>query len=267
MKHLAIKSLSTNKQVEYTTPGLGDRIHTALFAYNYSIQHNAPVTIHLTDGKWSIAKGVPSEVKKESWREILDLLPKDSVYVQPHPVSDISEVNWIKYLNNKGIDAIAYKYEDTNHRYDTVPGLNQIDISEYLKAYPCVQPKVNINLPQKFVTAQFDSNNVPYWKDNLADSRKIPAFEVDKIINQYKSIGYDIVFVGGDGEERFNGPGKLKNVVAAMSKADYHLGTDSGFSHLAHLCMKPNQIKLYTRGANSHHVVRARNNGVQVINI
>ena len=102
MKHLALRSKSVRSgDRPYTTPGLGDRVHSAMIAYQYSKAHNSPVTIHITDDKWSIAGGKPSNKKKKSWIEILSLFPSNTLYLEPHPVENLSEVEWIKYLKSE----------------------------------------------------------------------------------------------------------------------------------------------------------------------
>ena len=71
MKHFALRSKSIRKgDRPYTTPGLGDRIHSAYVAYQYGLKHNTAVTIHLTDDKWSVANGVKSDKKKKSWADV-----------------------------------------------------------------------------------------------------------------------------------------------------------------------------------------------------
>ena len=59
MKHLALRSRSIRPRQgfpngrPYTTPGLGDRIQSILCAYQYGKAHKTPVTLHITDDKWS----------------------------------------------------------------------------------------------------------------------------------------------------------------------------------------------------------------------
>ena len=36
------------KNFHYGAPGLGDRIHAVLVAYNYGLMEKSPVTLHLT---------------------------------------------------------------------------------------------------------------------------------------------------------------------------------------------------------------------------
>jgi hypothetical protein len=261
MKHIAVRASSVRRPMPYTTPGLGDRLHTVLLAYNYSITHNVPVTLHLTDDKWNYSRDSRNDMKIRSWNEILGLLPSGLVSVEAHDVLGLeNELIWINYLKEKGIDASEYWYSD-------YPGprelKKEIDASQYLKQYPCIKPIMNdIELPDKFVTMQFDSNNVPALVDNPSDSRKIPPKTVQKLRDNLKEKGFEIITVGGDAEdERFK---ILKYAGYAMSKAKYHYGADSGFFHLANFYMKPNQIRILTRGSMSHHLRRALDNHVSV---
>ena len=103
MKHIALRSKSVRSgDRPYTTPGLGDRSHSLLLAYQYGKAHNTPVTIHLTDDKWSVAGGKKSDKKKKSWAELMSLFPKNSINIETHPVENLTEVEWIKYLKSKG---------------------------------------------------------------------------------------------------------------------------------------------------------------------
>ena len=93
MKHIALRSKSVRSgDRPYTTPGLGDRSHSLLLAYQYGKAHNTPVTIHLTDDKWSVAGGKISDKKKKSWVELMGLFPSDSIYIETHPIENITEV-------------------------------------------------------------------------------------------------------------------------------------------------------------------------------
>jgi len=265
MIHIAARSRSLIKAAPFTSPGLGDRLHSAHMAYNYGKAHGQPVTLHLTDDKWSRSKGSTNDMKSKSWNEIVELFPEKALSVMAHEVENLPEEVWIDFLKRKGIDAETYFYKDGNFKFNYVPGLNMFNASKYL-TYPSLPAEArDIDLPEKFVTAQFDSNNVPYWKDDLHDSRKIPYMDVNMILNRYTSLGYSIVFIGGDAEiPELRGAGNLKNIAFALSQADYHLGTDSGLFHLANIYMKPSQIKLFTRGWMSHHTQRAAHNGVKV---
>lgn len=267
MKHIAIRSLSLRRRGAYTVPGLGDRLHAVLIGYNYSILNNTQVTIHLTSDKYFRPD------KKASWHEILELLPKDRVFVQGHDVKELKEHDWLRYLREKGFDAKTHCYRDYPHQFEFPPELTDadlVDAGELMNHYPCIEPIVdNIKLPEKFVTAQFDCNNVPYYQDNN-DGRKIPSMKVLEILSKWKSDGYEVVFIGGDGNPNMKGPGNLKNIGYAMSNADYHIGAESGFLVMAQMYKKPENIILYskkTHGYISHHRARNIANGVKQIEV
>ena len=53
MIHFAIRSKSMRSgDRPFTTPGLGDRVHSALLAYLYGKKNNDKVTIHITRDKF-----------------------------------------------------------------------------------------------------------------------------------------------------------------------------------------------------------------------
>lgn len=261
MKHLALRTTSVFQNKPFTTPGLGDRLHAILVAYNYSVANDIPVTLHITDDKWNYSRDSRNDMKIRSWNEILDLIPSGHVQIQPHEIMNIQEDEWLAYLKDKDIDANLWYYSDYSGPRDTPTEINAVD---YLKTFPCIPPIVDdIDLPNKFVTMQFDSNNISAFKDNPDDVRKIPAHLVEKLINNLNNKGFEVIFVGGDAtDERFK---VLKNCGYAMSKARYHYGADSGFFHLASFYMKPDKIRLIgSRQFVSHHLARAKDNGVGV---
>ena len=110
MKHIAVRSKSLRKDAPYTVPGLGDRLHTVIMGYNYSILNNTPVTLHLTTDKYHRPD------KNASWKEILELFPQGHVYVEGHKVKELSEKEWLDYLANKGYDSETYYYKDYKHQ-------------------------------------------------------------------------------------------------------------------------------------------------------
>ena len=114
MKHIALRSKSVRSgDRPFTCPGLGDRIHSILTARQYGISHNTPVTVHITDDKWSVANGKKSDKKKKSWKEIIDLFPENTVHIKPWPVENLYENEWLGFLKDQGIDAEIYYYKDT----------------------------------------------------------------------------------------------------------------------------------------------------------
>lgn len=254
MKHIALRSKSIRKgDRPYTAPGLGDRLHGAYVAYQYGRKHNTPVTIHLTDDKWSVAGGVKSDKKKKSWAEIISLFPEGALQVQPHPVENLTEDNWLEYLKSKGYDAEIFYYKDAikMHPNETVVPL---EISEYLKTPLMLDAeKVDLELPKKFITTQWDSTDV---------GRTLSPIVKSQILSEYQSKGYKVLVVGGESENALLRD-SLKHVAYAMSKADKHVGCDSGFFHMALMYFDFKDIVLYGKvnGYKSHHLYRAINNG------
>lgn len=92
----------------------------------------------------------------------------------------------------------------------------------------------NIDLPQKFVTTQWDAaqefRNVGKW-----DPDRIPRIE-----QYYKDKGYEILGIGGQSNIR-----DLKDIVYTLSCADLHVGADSGMMHVAKFLLPIENIHVY----------------------
>lgn len=245
MRHIAIRARCLNTIAPYTTPGLGDRIHSAIIGWVCG-----PATLHLTDDKWH---GGQFGNKSDSWKEIVGLFPQGSLRLEHHAVLPETEREWLAYLKRRGVDAEAYSYGDYPGKFDTVAGF---DVTPYLKRIPSLtSAQQDMNLPARFFTVQWDSN---------AKSRSIPKDRQGSIIERYRRTGCKPVVVGGEasGDLRWS----LKHIAYAMSKAEFHVGVDSAFFHLAQLYMPWERIHLYGMpdGYRSHHALRARDNGAQI---
>jgi hypothetical protein len=243
VRHLAIRARCINSTRPYTTPGLGDRIHSVILGWVYG----PPVTLHLTADQW---RGGQFSNKPESWREIVDLFPAGSVQVCHHAVSPATEREWLGFLS--GYEVEPYSYLDYRQPHDTVLGF---DIAPYLKRIPLLSAQpVDIELPERFVTVQWDSNSV---------SRSVPLAQREMVIARYRAEGYTPVTVGGESKDdrlRWS----LKHIAYAMSKAAFHVGVDSAFFHMAQLYMPWERIHLYHGSVAGHHVLRARDNGARI---
>jgi len=155
MKHLALRARSVrNPKNPFTTTGLGDRIHSVALAWSYSKAHNTPVTIHLTKSK---QEGGQYDNKKQSWQEIQELFPKDTVNIEYHSYEPWNEVDWIQYLKDQNINAELFWYKDHPGPHESPA---KLDISQYLKNIPqLLAEPVDLDLPEKFVTSQWDSTD------------------------------------------------------------------------------------------------------------
>lgn len=247
MKHIAIRSKSVGDPTKpFTAPGLGDRIHIVTTGWCYNQVHNVPVTLHLTRDKLN-------KNKANSFNEILGLFPNNCIFIQAHDVEMLNEDDWINYLSTKGIDAEIYCYRDHLGWYESI---EKLDISKYLKNIPRLIPEDishELKLPEKFVTSQWDSSGI---------SRKIEESSRQAILDLYSFQGYEIVTVGGDSDNLLL-RNSLKHIAFAISKAEFHVGIDSGFMHFAQLFKDPSLIHLYKepKGMWSHHLLRACDNG------
>ena len=246
MKHIALRSKSMrNKHNPYTTPGLGDRAHHVLFAYQYGKKHNTEVTLHLTHDKYG------KQHKKTSWAELMEMV-YNKVHIKVHPVANLEETIWLQYLSNNGFDCESYHYTDTFgiHPHEEKLG---IDASKYLKELPCVDPLVKVSLPEKYITVQWDSTDA---------ARSIKQHQIEKIENSYREQGYEIIPVGGKAEPRLKD--SLKHIGAAIANAKYHVGVDSGMMHIAQFYKRYQDIHIHNYGFRSHHFYRMQMNGSKI---
>jgi hypothetical protein len=252
VKHLALRARSVrNSKNPFTTTGLGDRIHSLTLAWSYHNVYNVPVTIHLTKSKQI---GGQYDNKKQSWQEILDLFPKDTVQIAYHDYEPKDEKDWIQYLKDSKIHAEIFWYKDHPGPHETPV---KLDISQYLGKIPKLAAEpVDLNLPERFITCQWDSTD---------RARTLKPHLREMVMDNYKRQGYEVVVVGGESPDK-NLNWSLKHIAYAMSKADMHVGVDSAFMHMAFLYMPFSRVHLYNEpnGFYSHHFRRAIDNGIKL---
>jgi len=108
--------------------------------------------------------------------------------------------------------------------------------SKQLEAIPLQKniEKRNIDLPERFITVQWDAGQLYRKVDRWSDDR-IPNIE-----SYYKNLGYEIIRVGGEGDYK-----NLKDIIYIMSKASLHVGADSGMMHVAKFLLPMNKIHVY----------------------
>lgn len=244
VKHIALRSKSVrNNAKPYTTPGVGDRAHSVLIGYQYSVAHDVPVTLHLTSDKFG------KQIKKDSWAE-LTKMAHGAVELKVWPVCNLPEEEWLAYLAKQGYDAEIYYYKDNVkiHPHETVVPL---EMSQYIESLPCMEPlDVPLTLPEKYITVQWDTS----------PDRAISPITVMGIEEAYKSQGYQIVPVGGAAkidELKYS----LPHIGKAIAHAKYHVGIDSGMMHIAQFYKSYEDIHIHNYGFKSHHLIRAVRNG------
>ena len=110
-------------------------------------------------------------------------------------------------------------------------------ISKQINVIPIntnVNLQTNIDLPKKYVTAQWDAAQL-YRRVDRWDSKRI-----DNIENWYKNKGYEVIRIGGEGDYC-----NLEDIIPIISKAEYHIGADSGMAHVAKMLLPTQNIHLY----------------------
>jgi hypothetical protein len=253
MKHVVMRYWSTRiPNLVYGCPGFGDIVHSSLLTYLYGQAHNEPATLHIASHQYN-------RNKPEIWDEVMKLFPTDTIFLNPYDTpDDMSDLDFLNLVREQHSDALL-------HYYKKYPGkLQQVlepsfFVDEYIKTYPCLSasnPKDNIALPEKFVTAQFDAGS---------NKRKLSKEQLESIFDKFKKQGYEIITIGGEATDL-----RLRTATYAgyaLSQADYHIGVDSGCMHLAHMFLKPENIYLYTNrpeGKWEHHLKMFRDCGCKI---
>jgi len=246
-KHIALCARSVNsKNAPFTATGLGDRFHLVTMGWVFSNVYNVPVVLHLTKSKQS---GGQFNDKLESWYQILSLFPSGHVELMLHDYEPPDEPTWMAYLESKGFPAETHWYQDHPGRFEKPQPL---EISHYLHTIPLIPAEdlsEEIVLPKRFVTVQWDSNDP---KRTFSDDQR------KEVLERYRRDGYEAVVVGGEATHPLLKK-SLRHIAFAMSKAELHVGVDSGFMHMAFLYFPYDRIHVYNRkkGFQSHHFLRA----------
>lgn len=132
-------------------------------------------------------------------------------------------------VNVKGLETIvlngyeAEKIKPIYKQFDDYPKCKKIEV-------------LPISLPKKFVTVQWDA------KQNY---RKIKPERKEAIEQYYRDQGYDLVTVGGEAKNR-SFREDLRATAFVMSRADYHVGADSGLMNFSKLVIPTENIHVYT---------------------
>lgn len=219
----------------FTATGLGDRIHQCTVAWCF-----APAVLHLNADH---LRGGQFNNKPESWFEIVGLFPPGAVRLELHTRSFTSERAW---MNEAG--AAVWRYGDYPSPSDPPEA---VDVEPALRSIPRLRAEAqDVELPDRFFTVQWDANG----------SRRTVPPEMRRAL-EARHPGLEPVVIGGEAQEPLRW--SLKHIAYALSRAEFHLGADSAFMHLALLYLPPERLRVYTREL-THHTRRARANGAEV---
>lgn len=234
--------------MKFTAQGLGDRFHLVSLAYQISRMENTLTTLHL-------AKNHSHDHKFDSFNEICRLFPSGYILLEFHPFEFGENQSWIDYLRSKHSEAKLIGYKDHTGWLETN---FDFDASLRLKSRFLISPTCAhfLNLPEKYVAYQWDSTGI---------DRQLEESKIVEIEEAYFNLGYEKIVVGGKSQIA-----TLRNCLACASKAIYmanfFVGVDSGFMHVALQVLPPSRIHLYTSVNRfwSHHLFRALDSGVQI---
>jgi len=197
--------------------GLGDRIDYLCTANMLAQQADDDfITIY--------KRYTPNPTQKQEficWDELSSLFKPRHMILE---MSDNFNSN-LKFLNYPRYDIKSEKYHNLLTSLGDFP---KIKVKDYSKDLP--------PLPEKFVTMQWDAGQ---------QRRRCSEDEIQRIVDFYKDLGYEIIGVGGQASNTML-KNDLHKIAYIMSKADLHVGVDSGFMHLAKIVMPSNKIHIYT---------------------
>ena len=199
--------------------GLGDRIDYLCTANMLAQQADDDfITIH--------KRYTPNPTQKQEficWDELSSLFKPRHMILE---MSDNFHSN-LKFLNYPRYN-IGSKNDDYQNLLSSLGDFPKIKVKDYSKEMP--------PLPKKFITMQWDAGQ---------QRRRCSEDEIQRIVDFYKDLGYEIIGVGGQASNPIL-RNDLHKIAYIMSKADLHVGVDSGFMHLAKIVMPSNKIHIYT---------------------
>jgi ADP-heptose:LPS heptosyltransferase len=199
--------------------GLGDRIDYLCTANMLAEQADDDfITIY--------KRYTPNPTQKQEficWDELSSLFKPRHMILE---MSDNFNSN-LKFLNYPRYN-IGSKNDDYQNLLSSLGDFPKIKVKDYSKDLP--------PLPEKFITMQWDAGQ---------QRRRCSEDEIQRIVDFYKDLGYEIIGVGGQASNPML-RNDLHKIAYIMSKADLHVGVDSGFMHLAKIVMPSNKIHIYT---------------------
>lgn len=235
MKHVFLWNYSRRSKRRFSASMLGDKVHVSFYAYQIGAQKNDQVTFHLNrncHGDFAYTESGINSTKAikqmNQWKEVEKLFPDDKFKI----VFDEYSISTDKQIKER--------FKELNPQLYYYGKGNGINILDYFPNKVLLKPKIQIPTPEKFVTMQWDSTD---------PSRNIDKNRIDKIKQYYFSLGYDIIEIGIKQS--------LAEIACYLSKADYHIGVDSGMMHMAQMYMPYNKIYICTGIFKTPHTTRS----------
>ena len=197
--------------------GLGDRIDWLCYANMLASEANDDyVTIYKSRHQHGAEEFI-------GWKEL------SSLYKPRHMILEMApdfKTN-LKFLNYPRYN-ISLKNSVYQDLLSSLGDFPKIKVKDHSESFP--------GLPKKFITMQWDAGQ---------QRRRCSEEEIKRNIEFYRDLGYNIIGVGGQAEV-YDLKHDLNKVAYVMSKADLHVGVDSGFMHLAKIVMPSNKIHIYS---------------------
>ena len=142
--------------------------------------------------------------------------------------NDLIDIGEVSLNSTHKPDEIFYYYPGLAHVTQYIHLTSQIpDIRTQNKI-----PEVDIDLPENFVTTQWDAGQLYRLVDRWDKDR------IKRIEGFYKEQKYDIIDIGN---RRFT----VREAAYILSKAKYHVGADSGMMHIAKLVKPIESLHVY----------------------
>jgi ADP-heptose:LPS heptosyltransferase len=211
MQHLVL-------QTNVKGVGLGDRIDWLCYANMLAEKADDDwITIYKM---YSPHPTQPAEFI--GWKELSSLYNRNMIL----EMSDNFHSN-LKFLNYPRY-SVSAKDDVYQNLLSSLGDFPKIKVKDYSKEMP--------PLPKKFITMQWDAGQL---------RRRCSENEIKRVVDFYKDLGYEIIGVGGQASNDML-RNDLHKIAYVMSKADLHVGVDSGFMHLAKIVMPSKKIHIYT---------------------
>lgn len=269
MKHIGVHGFSRKgpqpaDQVgsKWRVHGLGDRAMIIMMALNYAKRHDTQVTIHFNK---------EHTMFKDSWEELLTLVPKDTLFYKWHSADALKDGPWLEYLKvAAGANVSLYYFGLSNENsannaaHGAYPNIYaDTNIHDYINKSP-LMPSTMTESPfpdQKYMVQQWDAKEV---------SRQMLPPRIKIVQDHFIEQGYKIVTIGGAADKDDPLNYSLKHIGNAIYHSDGYIGGNSGMMWMSALYknyediwfwgkMKHNHVQFLSELANFNKITRFKN--------